>query len=249
MSLLHVKTELLDVVYEEGGAADAPAVLLLHGWPDDVRGWRQVAPRINAAGYRTITPYLRGFGPTRFRSQDTVRDGRGVALAQDALDMADALGIESFAVIGHDWGARAAYTLAALAPDRVTSIAAIALAFPPRAQFHIPPFTQARRFWYQWLMALEQGADEVRRDPIAFARIQWETWSPAGWFTETEYAETAKSFQNPDACVEPASSESLERYFKGPYRRIVLEGVGHFPPREAPGIVAEAVIEHLGGTF
>jgi pimeloyl-ACP methyl ester carboxylesterase len=138
-------------------------LLLLHGWPDDIRGWRQVAPRLHAAGYRTITPYLRGFGLTRFLSRETVRDGRGVALAHDAIDLADVLGIGTFAVVGHDWGARAAYTLAALFPDRVTSIAGIALAFQPGAKFHIPPFSQARRFWYQWLMALDQGADEVRK--------------------------------------------------------------------------------------
>jgi pimeloyl-ACP methyl ester carboxylesterase len=58
MSLLHAKTELLDIVYEDGGVADAPGILLLHAWPNDIRGWRQVAPRLHPAGYRTITPYL-----------------------------------------------------------------------------------------------------------------------------------------------------------------------------------------------
>jgi pimeloyl-ACP methyl ester carboxylesterase len=81
-------------------------LLLLHGWPDDIRGWRQVAPRLHAAGYRTITPYLRGFGLTRFLSRETVRDGRGVALAHDAIDLADG----------------------------VTSIAGIAPAYQPRAK-------------------------------------------------------------------------------------------------------------------
>jgi pimeloyl-ACP methyl ester carboxylesterase len=296
MPLRHAKTELLDIGYEDAGVGDGPAVVLLHGWPDDIRGWRQVAPRLHAAGYRTIAPYLRGFGLTRFLSPDTVRDGRGIALAHDAIDLADALGIGSFAVVGHDWGARAAYTLAALFPHRVTSITGIALAFQPRAKFQIPPFPQARRFWYQWLMALDQGADEVRRDPIGFAHIQWETWSPPGWFTETEFAETAESFRNPewsaitlhgyrsrwldepgdpryaesqrrlegietlatptlmiqggaDRCDEPTSSEGLERYFRGPYRRIVLEGVGHFPPREAPERVADVLVEHLSESF
>jgi pimeloyl-ACP methyl ester carboxylesterase len=296
MSLRHAKTPVLDIVYDDDGGTDAPVILLLHGWPDDIRGWRQVAPRLRTAGYRTIAPYLRGFGPTRFLSPQTVRDGRGIALAQDAIDLAEALGIPTFAVIGHDWGARAAYTLGALFPDRVTSITGIALAFQPRATFRIPPFSQARRFWYQWLMGLEQGADAVRQDPLAFARIQWDTWSPPGWFTEAEYAETAESFQSPDwvavtlhayrsrwlhepcdpryasvqhrleqidalatptlmiqggedACDEPASSEGMERHFRGPYRRIVLDGVGHFPPREAPEIVADALIAHLGETF
>src|SRR5216683_3457534 len=136
MPLLHARSQLLEIAYEEGGAGDGPVILLLHGWPDDIRGWRQVAPRLQAAGFRTITPYLRGFGPTRFLSHETVRDGRGVALAQDAIDLADALGIDTFAVAGHDWGARAAYTLAALFPERVTSVTGIALAFQPRRLQH-----------------------------------------------------------------------------------------------------------------
>lgn len=88
-----IRTGLLDIAFESGGPPDGPPVLLLHGWPDDVRGWRQVAPRLQAAGYRTIAPWLRGHGPTRFRDTSTFRDGRPVALAADALDLADALGI------------------------------------------------------------------------------------------------------------------------------------------------------------
>jgi pimeloyl-ACP methyl ester carboxylesterase len=167
-----VRSDLLEIVYEEGGAPTGPKVLLLHGWPDDVRGWRAVAARL--LGYRTFTPYLRGRGLTRFRSADTLRDGRGVALAQDAIDFADAQGLTTFAVAGHDWGARAAYTLAALFPHRVTHIVGIALAYQPRGVFELPPFPQARRFWYQWYMNLDQGAGAVRADPKGFARIQWE---------------------------------------------------------------------------
>jgi pimeloyl-ACP methyl ester carboxylesterase len=180
---------------------------------------------------------------------------------------------------------------AALFPERVTSVTGIALAFQPRAVFSIPPFSQARLFWYQWFMALD-GGDSVRKDPAGFARIQWESWSPPGWFSEADFAETATSFQNPDwptitlhayrsrwrdepcdlryaqlqrrltqlatlavpvlmiqggedTCDEPASSEGMEHHFSGGYRRILLSGVGHFPPREAPETVAAALIGHL----
>src|ERR1700694_3149545 len=179
-----VRTDTLEITYEEGGPTDGPAVMLLHGWPDDVRGWRPVAARLQAAGFRTVAPYLRGFGPTRFLSADTFRDGRSVALAQDAVDLADALGLERFAVVGHDWGARAAYALAALFPARVTRIVAIALPFQPGGRFSLPSFSQARLFWYQWFMTLDAGADAVRADPTRFARTQWETWSPPGWFDD-----------------------------------------------------------------
>ena len=107
-----------------------------------------------------------------------------MALAQDAIDLADALGLRTFVVAGHDWGARAAYTLAALFPERVTAIAGIALAYQPRGAFKVPPYSQARRFWYQWFVAVDGGASAVRADPKGFARIQWETWSPPGWFDE-----------------------------------------------------------------
>jgi pimeloyl-ACP methyl ester carboxylesterase len=138
---------------------------------------------MRAAGWRAFTPYLRGFGPTRFLSAETFRDGRGVALAQDAIDFADALGLERFAVAGHDWGARAAYTLAALFPGRVSRLAALALAYQPRGAFTLPPFSQARLFWYQWFMTLDAGARAVREDPKGFSRLQWEIWSPLGGST------------------------------------------------------------------
>jgi pimeloyl-ACP methyl ester carboxylesterase len=192
------KTDVLEIAYDDGGPANAEVVLLLHGWPDDPRGLRAAAVSLQSAGFRTITPYLRGFGPTRFLSRDTIRDGSGVALAQDAIDLADALGLQRFAVVGHDWGARVAYTLAALFPHRVLRIATMALAFQPHGAFSIPRFSQARRHWYQWFMTTDGGAKAVREHPKDFARIQWETWSPPGWFDDAEFALTAKSFENPD---------------------------------------------------
>jgi pimeloyl-ACP methyl ester carboxylesterase len=285
-------TDILEISYETGGPRDGPPVFLLHGWPDDVRAWREVAPALQAAGYRTIAPYLRGFGSTRFLSPRTVRDGRGVALAQDVIDLANSLEFERFSVVGHDWGARVAYTLAALFPERVSRIVGIALAFQPRAEFTIPDFPQARRFWYQWFMALDQGAAAVKSDPKGFARLQWDTWSPPGWFDDAEFEETARSFENPDWCAitlsayrgrwlaepvdtrydslqsrlstiqtlgtstlmiqgtsdfcdPPSESENMERFFTGGYERILLDGVGHFPMREAPAAVANAVLAHL----
>jgi len=297
MAFRQLQTPTLDIAYEDGGRPDGPVVLLLHGWPDDIRGWSGVAPGLQTAGYRTLTPYLRGFGPTRFLSDQTPRDGRGVALAQDALDLLDALGIQQCAVVGHDWGARAAYTLAALVPERFTAIAALALAFQPGGRFALPEFSQARLFWYQWFMTLDQGAQAVRADPVGFARLQWDTWSPPGWFSAKEFEKTAHSFRSPDwaevtlsgyrsrwrderpderhhddrydglqrrlgevesisvptlmiqggadTCDEPASSAGMDSSFLGRYRRVVLNGVGHFPAREAPNLVTQALLTHL----
>jgi pimeloyl-ACP methyl ester carboxylesterase len=131
---------------------------------------------------------LRGSGEARFRSTDVLRDGRAVALAADAIDLLDALGLDRVQVVGHDWGARVAYTLGALAPDRLGSIVTLALPCEPRGAFTIPPFGQAPAFWYQWLMCLDAGALAVVADPIAFARIQWNTWSPPAGSTRMSSA-------------------------------------------------------------
>jgi pimeloyl-ACP methyl ester carboxylesterase len=288
-----IRTSVLTLSFEVTGPADGPTVLMLHGWPDAARGWSAVAHRLNTEGWRTLIPELRGCGVTQFVSASTPRDGHAVALAQDAIDLVDALGVDRFAVVGHDWGARVAYTLAALVPERVNAIAALALAYQPRGEFSMPDFGQARAFWYQWLMYVDAGAAAIRRDPIGFARIQWETWSPPGWFDEDEFAATAGNFTNPDwtditlnayrarflsdeprdlryddlrarlagierlsvptlmiqggadNCDEPSSSEGLEQWFTASYRRIVIDGVGHFPHREAADVVADHVLAHL----
>ena len=288
-----IRTELLEIAFEEGGPKDGPAVMILHGWPDAPCGWDSIASRLQAEGWRTVIPYLRGSGPTSFLSEETPRVGSGVALAQDAIDLADALGLGRFAVVGHDWGARAAYTLAALFPERISSVSALALGYQPGGRFKVPSFEQSRKFWYQWFLCVDGGAEKVREDPVGFARIQWETWSPEGWFDEVEFAKTAESFSNPDwvsitlnayrarwrddevrdsryedgqrrlekvelisaptlmiqgvddCCDPPSESEGLERYFAGGYHRLLLEGVGHFPHREAPDIVADLIVNHL----
>jgi pimeloyl-ACP methyl ester carboxylesterase len=175
-----ISTDLLEIAFEQGGPDNGPPVLLLHGWPDAPRGWNSIARSLQAHGWRTIAPYLRGSGPTRFFSDSTPRVGSSIALAQDAIDLADRLGLERFAVVGHDWGARTAYTLAVLFPDRITRIAALSVAYQPRGLFHIPSFDQARRFWYQWFQCTDGGAASIAADPVGFARIQWDTWSPSG---------------------------------------------------------------------
>src|SRR5258705_331652 len=155
LSMNRIRTDILKIAFEEGGPPDGIPVLLLHGWPDSPRGWNEVSRRLQAEGYRTIAPYLRGSTPTKFLSKNTPRVGAGVALAQDAMELTDALGIDNFAVLGHDWGAREAYILAALFPERVMAIAALALAYQPRGKFSVPSFDQSRRFWYQWFMCTD----------------------------------------------------------------------------------------------
>jgi pimeloyl-ACP methyl ester carboxylesterase len=287
-----VTTPTLKIAFEQGGPTAAPAVILLHGWPDDPRTFDAIAPTLQAAGLRTIAPWLRGFGPTSFVSKDTMRSGEIVAMAQDVLDLADALGLETFSVIGHDWGARIAYALAAVHPERISRICAISVAWQP-GELPTPGFEQARMYWYQWFMATKRGEDAVRRDPKGFARAQWDTWAPRGWFEDTEFEATAKSFENPhwvditlhsyrvrwgeaakdpryrafderakavksisvpalvihgtrDGATLPSASGDQGKYFVGGFARHLLEGVGHFPTREAPDKVVSLLTPFLG---
>ena len=102
-----VRTDTLEIGYEEHGRPDAPVVMLLHGFPDDARAWDEVAPRLAGAGYRVIVPYLRGYGPTRFLDPARARTAQQAALGQDLVDLMDALGLRRVALVGQDWGARA----------------------------------------------------------------------------------------------------------------------------------------------
>ena len=83
--LARIETPVLDLAYEHSGPETAPPVVLLHGFPYAPRGYDEVVAILNAAGVRTIVPYLRGYGPTRFLSAETLRSGEQAALGQDLL--------------------------------------------------------------------------------------------------------------------------------------------------------------------
>jgi pimeloyl-ACP methyl ester carboxylesterase len=193
-----IRTELLEIAYLDDGPQDGAPVLLLHGWPESPIGFEQISYSLHEHGFRTIAPFLRGFGLTRFLSAATPRVGGFAALAQDSLDLMDRLGVNRFSVIGHDWGARTGYALAALVPERVSSLCALSVAFQPRFEFRVPPYEQSRRFWYQFFMCSDKGADRVTEDPIGFSRFQWDTWSPTGWFAEEDFKAAASAWENPD---------------------------------------------------
>ena len=185
------------VALEEQGPEDGEAVLLLHGWPDDASTWDGVAPVLAASGLRVLVPTLRGFGGTRFRDDAAPRLGNSGVHALDMIALADALGLERFAVVGHDWGSNIAEALAVGWPERVERIAM--LSTPPRlGGMPTPPFEQAQLYWYHWFMATPRGEKAVRDDPHGFAHIHWENWAPKGWFDEAVFRRVARAFDNPD---------------------------------------------------
>ena len=198
--LAHVKTPVLDIAYAQGGPADGPVAVLLHGFPYDVRAFDDVVPLLNAQGLRTIVPYLRGYGPTRFLSAATPRSGEQAAIAQDLLDLLDALNIPQAVLAGYDWGGRAACIVAALWPERVRGLVScagyqiqnIAAALRPAEP------DQERRYWYQYYFHTERGRHGLAANRAAIGRQLWKLWSPTWVFDAETYARTAASFNNPD---------------------------------------------------
>lgn len=197
-----IKTSLLEVAYEERGEEQAPAVILLHGFPDDARTWDKVTDALVAAGFRTLAPYVRGYGETRFLDAGTPRSGQYIALTQDLIEFADALGIARFILVGHDWGARAAYLAAMLYPQRVQALIALAAGYGTGTPSHdakqAVSLAQARAYWYQWYFNLEKGRDALTSDREAMCREMWKIWSPRWRFSKTTFDKTAASFANPD---------------------------------------------------
>lgn len=111
-----IKAGYLDIHYHEVGPEGADPVILLHGFPYDTRAYNAVVGTLAGRGFRCLVPYLRGYGPTRFLSADTMRSGQQAALGADLLAFMDALEIRRAFLGGYDWGGRAACIVAALWP-------------------------------------------------------------------------------------------------------------------------------------
>src|SRR5215471_17591920 len=147
-----VQTPVLNIGYEESGTASGFPIVLLHGFPDDVHAYDEVAPPLANAGYRVLVPYLRGYGKTSFRDASAPRMAEQAAIGQDLVDFADALKLPRFAVAGYDWGGRAACIAAALHPDRVRAAVLIGGSTIQNTVAPSPPGAAEaeRALWYQW---------------------------------------------------------------------------------------------------
>ena len=195
-----VRTSLLDVAYEEHGPQGGDVVVLLHGFPYDPRCFDVMARSLAAGGYRVIVPYLRGYGPTRFLSTMTLRSGQQAALANDLLEMLDALSIPQAALVGYDWGGRAACIAAALWPDRVRClVTGGGYNIQDIASFATPgsPETEHRN-WYQYYFHTPRGRAGLAANRRELSRLLWRLWSPSWAFDDNTHGQTALSFDNPD---------------------------------------------------
>ena len=236
-----VRTPVLEIGYEESGNPSGFPIVMLHGFPDDVRAWDEVAAPLAAAGHRVLVPYLRGYGRTRFLDANVPRTAEQAAIAQDLIDFADALGLTRFAVAGYDWGGRAACITAALHPDRVRAAVLVAgytiqdVVSPPQ-----PAAPQAEAaLWYVWYFNTERGRAGLAANRRPLCKLLWQMWSPTWHFSDAVYDRTAPSFDNPDfvdCVIHSYRHRNLnapgEPRFEAVERRLAMR-----PPVEVPAIL------------
>ncbi|MDD9890543.1 MAG: alpha/beta hydrolase [Gammaproteobacteria bacterium] len=245
-----VQTDVLEIAYEEHGPSDGFPIILVHGFPYDVRSFDGVPPSLVDAGYRVLLPYIRGYGQTRFLDLAAPRMAEQAAIAQDLIDFADALGIDRFAAAGFDWGNRAICIAAILNPDRVTAQVAcggysvqdtITPGGPAPARFEA-------LLWYQWYLNTERGIRGLTENRHDIIRYLWDTWSPAWNYSDEDYARSAPSFDNPDF-VDICVHSYRHRHVNAPGEQRFLEverRLAERPRITTPAIVLRAAQSGFG---
>ncbi len=196
-----VAAGVLDAAYFEVGPPDGDPVILLHGFPYDAHAYDAAAERLAAAGRRCIIPFLRGYGPTRFRAADTPRSGQQAALATDVLALMDALAIPNAVLAGYDWGGRAACVVAALWPERARGLVSCGTGYNiqdiARGEMPVAP-EQERRSWYVYYFNTERGRAGLNMNRHSLCHLIWRLFSPTWAFDDATFARTAVAFDNPD---------------------------------------------------
>ena len=199
-SVKQIDAGVLNMGYAEAGPIDGPVVILLHGWPYDIHSYVDVAPLLAQAGYRVIVPYLRGYGTTRFLSNETFRNGQPTAFALDTIALMDALRIQNAIIGGFDWGARTADIMAALWPERckaIISVSGYLIGSQKSGEIPLPPNAEVE-WWYQYYFATERGRSGYNKYRHDFAKLIWQTASPKWNFDDATFERSAAAFNNPD---------------------------------------------------
>jgi pimeloyl-ACP methyl ester carboxylesterase len=173
---------------EEG---TGPLALLLHGFPDTAHTWDFVRPAVAAAGYRAVSPFMRGYAPS-----EVPADGRydQETLGRDVLALIEALGERQATVIGHDWGATASYGAALLGPEKVRLLVTVAIPFPasiiptPRLLGAMRHFITLRR---------SNAAEVARANDFALIDELVQRWSPRWKVPAGETMHVKECFRQP----------------------------------------------------
>ena len=236
-----VRTSVLEIFYEDSGPQTGAPVFLMHGWPYGPRVYDHVVSLLVDAGCRTIVPYLRGFGPTRFLAADTPRSGQQAVLGDDLRQLMDALKVRSAVLVGYDWGGRAACVVAALWPDRARALVTgdgyniqdIPNSGAPAAA------EQELRQWYQYYFHLDRGRAGLHANRHELCKLLWRLWSPNWEFDDKTFLQTAASWDNPDF-VDVTIQSYRHRYGNAPGDPAVEpieQALAAQPPISVPAIV------------
>jgi pimeloyl-ACP methyl ester carboxylesterase len=259
-------------VYADSG--QGPLVVLFHGFPDVPASWADTQQALNAAGYRTVIPYLRGYHP------DTIVPGRkygGDETAQDAIRLLDAIGEDSAVFVGHDWGASIVYRAAEQAPDRVRAVVPIAIPHP-RFLKPTPKLAWGARHFLS--LRLPTGPGLARRNDFEYIDTLMHRWAPnwSGQGRDATLHDVKQAFADPrvlDAALAYYRNVSREGMgnlrqpglivggttdiappkmfrdsaegFDGPVDVLVIDGAGHWPHRERTDEFHERLLAFLGG--
>ena len=257
-------------VFTDSGSG--PLVVLFHGFPDTPNGWADTARALNAAGYRTVVPYLRGYHP------DTIVPGRrygGAEIGEDAIRLLDALGAERAVLVGHDWGAGVVYRAAAIAPQRVRALCAVAIPHPRLIKPSPSVLWGARHFL---TLRLPTGPWLARHDDFAYMDRLMRRWAPnwSGPDRDATLRDVKQAFADPrvlDAALayyrhsspggvgrlsgpalivggttdilDPETFTRSPEAFDGPCDVLIAEGAGHWPHREARALFEERLLAFL----
>lgn len=241
--LRRVRTSVLDIAFVEAGPPSGRPVLLLHGWPYDIHTYAHVAPLLAKSGFRVIVPYLRGYGPTRFISEASCRNGQQAALASDAVELIEALRLDRPIVGGCDWGARSACVLAVLYPEQIGALVSVSGYLIGSQKAGVEPLLPAaeQSWWYQYYFATERGRRGYARYTREFARLIWQSASPEWRFDELTFARSAAALDNPDhAAVTIHNYRWRLGLAEGEARYAAMEEkLAAFPPITIPAITLE----------
>src|ERR1700757_5343 len=219
-----VDANRLNFAYLEDGSG--PLVLLFHGFPDTAHTWDDLRPRIAAKGYRAVSPFMRGYHPTGIPDRDAGQE----TLARDPLALIEALGARDAVVIGHDWGASAAYGAAALGPEQVKKLFVIGIPHPAALKPSLKKLWGVRHFA---AYKLPGAPDRFARNDFAALPAIYRRWSPTWSPDPTEFDAVRACFSNRASLnaafgyyrkLSPKPSASLRRRITMP--TVVFAGLG-----------------------
>jgi len=198
--LKYINAGDLCIAYECNGNTKGIPVILLHGFPYDIRAYDSVTKLLSTGNYWVIVPYLRGFGATRFLSDTTIRSGQQAALAYDLIALMDELSIEKALIAGYDWGGRVACIVSAIYPNRVIGLVSASGYCIQNIANSIEPVNPEleKLYWYQYYFHTERGRLGLLKYRKELCKILWNDWSPTWKFDNATFDSSAISFDNPD---------------------------------------------------